>query len=165
MTLFGSFFQSSDAVRVALYDMLRMSSLSQQNNENNEVEMDYPELNALIAWMHSPHENSGAWSPVDWWAQDMPEEMAEIIAELCAPELRDELKSLRDELPGVLEQKQQLEERWGALPDNELRRQLKVDQIILEHLEGSIGSEESPIGTFESLGQLLDFLITLELEA
>ena len=126
--------------------------------------MDYPELNELIAWMNSPYENSGVWSPVDWWDQDMPEEMAETIIELCTPELRDELTSLREELPGVLDQKQQLEEKWGSLPDAELCRQLKVDLIVLTHLESPVGSDESPIGSFEDLGQLLDFLITLELE-
>ena len=126
--------------------------------------MDYPELNALIAWMNSPHENSGVWSPVDWWDQDMPEEMAETIIELCTPELRDELTSLRDELPGVIDQKQQLEENWGTLPDAELCRQLKVDLTVLVHLESPVGSDESPIGSFEDLGQLLDFLITLDLE-
>ena len=126
--------------------------------------MDYPELNALIAWMNSPHENSGVWPPVDWWDQDMPEEMAETIIELCTPELRDELTSLRDELPGVIDQKQQLEENWGTLPDAELCRQLKVDLTVLVHLESPVGSDESPIGSFEDLGQLLDFLITLDLE-
>ena len=126
--------------------------------------MDYPELNELIAWMNSPYENSGVWSPVDWWDQDMPEEMAETIVELCTPALRDELTSLREELPGVIDQKQQLEEKWGSLPDAELCRQLKVDLIVLTHLESPVGSDESPIGSFEDLGQLLDFLITLELE-
>ena len=126
--------------------------------------MNYPELNELIAWMNSPYENSGVWSPVDWWDQDMPEEMAETIVELCTPELRDELTSLRDELPGVIDQKQQLEEKWGSLPDAELCRQLKVDLTVLVHLESPIGSDESPIGGFEDLSQLLDFLITLELE-
>ena len=126
--------------------------------------MDYPELNELIAWMNSPHENSGVWSPVDWWDQDMPEEMAETIVELCTPELRDELTNLRDELPGVIDQKQQLEEKWGPLRDAELCRQLKVDLTVLTHLESPIGTDESPMGIFEDLSQLLDFLITLELE-
>ena len=126
--------------------------------------MDYPELNTLVDWMNNPHENSGFWSPVDWWDQDLPEEMAETIAELCSPELRDELVSLRADLPRVIDQKQQLEDQWGALSKGELCRQLKVDLTVLVHLESSVGTNESPIGTFEDISQLLDFLITLELE-
>ena len=126
--------------------------------------MDYPELNILVAWMNNPHENSGVWSPVDWWDKDLPEEMAETIVELCTPELRDELVNLRADLPRVIEQRQQLEDKWGTLSDTELCRQLKVDLTVLVHLESPVGTDENPIGCFEDLSQLLDFLITLELE-
>lgn len=125
--------------------------------------MDYPELNTLIAWMSEPHEDSGVWSPVDWWPQDLPEEMAETIVELCDPEVRQDLIKLRDELPTLIEKRSQLEAKWGQLPPNDLCRQLRIDMMVLNTMASDIGVDDSPIGTFENLSQLLEFLIELDL--
>jgi hypothetical protein len=120
-------------------------------------------LNTLIAWMDSPYENSGTWVSVDWWDSEMPEGMVETIKELCAAEPRANLIQVRNGLPQLVVEKKELEEKWGKLPEGELCRYLKSDLIVLRHLNDSIGIDDNPIGSYENIKELLDFVIDLDL--
>ena len=126
--------------------------------------MDYDELSILIAWMESPFENSGTWTSVDWWEQEMPEEMADIIAELCTGEPKEELIKVRNGLDSIRKEKKQLEDKWGSLPLQEMCRYLQTDALILRHLDAPIGIDDNPIGTYKNIEELLDFLVDLEVK-
>ena len=125
--------------------------------------MRYEDLYTLIAWMKSPYENSGEWTTVNWWGQEMPKGMADAMIEVCEVETRDALIELRDTLPSMTSSIAQLEETWGKLPIGELRRHLDTDLFVIEHLDSSIGMEDNPLGTFSNLKKLLDFVIDFDL--
>ena len=125
--------------------------------------MRYEEIYTLIAWMQSPFENSGTWKAVSWWDQEMPEGMAEAMVEVYHPDVREGLIGLRDRLTEIPAQIEQLEEKWGKLPVGELRRHLDTDLFVLDYLNAPIGVEDSPLGTFSNLIELLNFVIEFDL--
>ena len=60
--------------------------------------------------------------------------------------------------------KSQLESEWGELRKDDLALKLNADKLLLNYLEEPIGIESNPLGIFDNISALLDYLIGLEFD-
>ena len=140
-------------------------------------------LNELIAWIDDPNDTMGSgqglgWRTFDWWADqgELPVEMGETIEALRSEAADAELRRLHPLLAKapaqVAQLKAEIADTWGELPARDLQRlirsRLKLDlsEFYIARLHRSIGHlEVQPLGHFQGIPALVEFLLTLPVVA
>lgn len=118
-------------------------------------------IETLIAWMEDPTGGEIEYHPE---FGSIPSEMLECLKELKDPEVREDLMRIRSLIPKLIIDKSQLEAEWGKLRIHDLALKLNADELLLNHLEEPIGIESNPLGVFDNISALLDYLIGLEFD-
>ena len=122
---------------------------------------EYDIVETLIAWMEDPTGGEIEYHPE---FGSIPSEMLECLKELRDPEVREDLMRVRSLIPKLIIDKSQLEAEWGKLRNHDLALKLNADELLLNYLEEPIGIESNPLGVFDNISALLDYLIGLEFD-
>jgi len=125
------------------------------------AKFEYDIIETLIAWMDDPTGGEIVFHPE---FGSIPSEMLDCLKELRDPEVRDDLIRVRSLIPKLILDKSQLESEWGKLRTDDLALKLNADKLLLNYLEEPIGIESNPLGIFDNISALLDYLIGLEFD-